>query len=91
MPEVLFNVQMPDGETRECYSPSTVVRDYFQAGDEMTVAEFLERSRRAFTAASDRVVVRYGFACSSASAQLADIERWSQRYASDGAVRILSI
>jgi len=53
MPEVIFTIQLPDGSTRECYSPSSVVCRYFAAGEEMLVAEFLARSREAFTAASE--------------------------------------
>jgi uncharacterized repeat protein (TIGR04042 family) len=91
MPEVLFTIQLPGGETRECYSPSTVVRDYFGPGEEMPAAEFLIRSRKAFVEASERVRAKHGFACTSAAAQLAAIERWVGRCPADGVVRILSI
>ncbi len=91
MPQVTFTIQLPDGETRECYSPSTVVRDYFAEGDEMPVAEFLTRSRKALGAASERVREKFGFACSSAASQLADIEQWMTAYPKDFTVRILRI
>ena len=91
MPEVLFTIQLPDGATKECYSPSTVVRDYFTTGEEMPVAEFLARSRKALAEASERVRAKYGFACSSASAQLADIEQTTRAFPADGTVRIVSI
>ena len=35
MPEVIFTIQLPDGSTKECYSPSSVVCRYFAAGDEI--------------------------------------------------------
>jgi len=91
MPEVLFTIQLPGGETHECYSPSTVVRQYFASGEEMPAAEFLTRSRKAMAEASERVRARHGFACTSAAAQLASIEQWLRGCPGDGIVRILSI
>ena len=91
MPEVLFTIQLPDGVTKSCYSPSTAVRNYFVTGDEMSVAEFLTRSRSALHEASERVRAKFGFSCSSASAQLAEIEQWGAAYPPDGIVRIITI
>jgi uncharacterized repeat protein (TIGR04042 family) len=91
MPEVLFTIRLPDGAEKQCYSPSTVVRDYFRADEEMAVAEFLVRSRKAYAAASERVRAKYGFACSSAASQLAEIEQATRAYPRDGTVRIVSI
>jgi uncharacterized repeat protein (TIGR04042 family) len=91
MPEVIFTIQLPDGLTKECYSPSTVVLHHFRRGEEMSVAEFLARSRKAFSAASERVRAKFGFACSSAASQLANIEEWTRAYASDARIRILPI
>ena len=91
MPEVIFTIQLPDGMTKECYSPSTVVLDHFRRGEEMSVAEFVARSRKAFPAASERVRAKFGFACSSAAAQLANIEEWTRTYANDAIIRILHI
>jgi len=91
MPEVLFTIQLPSGETKECYSPSSVVRSYFAAGEEMSVAEFLGRSRKALAEASERVRAKFGFSCSSASSQLADIEQWMRTLPGDSTVRILRI
>jgi len=51
----------------------------------------VQRSRVAFAAASERVRARYGFACSAAAGQLAEIEAQSSLYAGDAEVRILSI
>ena len=91
MPEVLFTVQLPGGETKECYSPSSVVRRYFAAGEEMTVAEFLGRSRKALAEASERVRAKFGFSCSSAAAQLTDIEQWTRALPRESTVRVLRI
>ena len=91
MPEVFFTVELPDGATKECYSPSSVVRHYFVKGEEMPVMEFVRRSRHALAEASERVRAKFGFGCSSAAAQLSEIERWSRSYTHDAVIRIISI
>jgi uncharacterized repeat protein (TIGR04042 family) len=91
MPEHYFTIELPDGDKRECYSPSTVVKKYFTTGDEMPATEFLVRSRKALGEASDRVRAKYGFGCASAAMQLQDIEAWIRACPGDGIVRILSI
>jgi uncharacterized repeat protein (TIGR04042 family) len=91
MPAILFTIQLPDGLTKQCYSPSTVVRDYFIEGEEMAVSEFLSRSRQALAAASERVRAKFGFSCSSAASQLEDIEQFTRNYSPDGIVRILHV
>ena len=75
MPEMRFVVVWPDGSQEECYSPSLVIRDFFEEGQTYPLDEFLSRSREALTLASDRVKLRYGFACSLALGQLARIEQ----------------
>ena len=91
MPEVIFTVELPDGATKECYSPSSVVCRYFAKGEEMRLAEFVQRSRKALAEASERVRAKFGFGCSSAAAQLSEIEHWSQSYTQDAVIRIVSI
>jgi uncharacterized repeat protein (TIGR04042 family) len=60
-------------------------------GEEMRLAEFVQRSRKALAEASERVRAKFGFGCSSAVAQLSEIEHWSQDYAQDAVIRIVSI
>ena len=91
MPEIFFTAELPDGATKECYSPSSVVRHYFAKGEEMPVMEFVRRSRQALAEASERVRAKFGFGCSSAAAQLSEIERWSRSYTHDAVIRIISI
>lgn len=91
MPEVHFTVQLPDGTQQVCYSPSSVVHRYFQPDEEMSVTDFLTRSRSALTEASERVRAKYGFACSSAAAQLSEIEHFTRTQPAEGRVRILKI
>ncbi len=74
MPEMRFNIRWPDGSCEGCYSPSLVIKEFFEPGQAYPLMDFLELSRTALTIASDRVKARYGFPCSRATAQLANIE-----------------
>ncbi|GAA5153953.1 MSMEG_0570 family nitrogen starvation response protein [Amycolatopsis dongchuanensis] len=85
MPELLFRVRWPDASVQRCYSPSTVVREFFVPGESYPVADFVVRSRGALTEASERVRRSYGFGCAQAAAQLADIEARAKSFA-DGEV-----
>ncbi len=91
MPEVAFTIQLPDGAQMECYSPSSVVRAYFAEGEVMPVAEFMDRSRRAYAEASERVRAKFGFSCSAAAAQLADIEQTTRAFPREAQVRVVRI
>lgn len=91
MPEVIFTIRLPDGLTERCYSPSTVILQHFRADETLTIETFVTRSRIAFHQASERVRERYGYACTSALSQLAEIERLAGRYPADGPVTITSI
>lgn len=74
MPEMHFTVEWPSGQSVRCYSPSYVVEEHLQVGAEYSVDEFLARVRTSMHVASERVRARYGFACSSALDELAQIE-----------------
>lgn len=82
MPETYFHIRWPSGENQRCYSPSTVVEDYFTAGGEYPLADFVERSRTALGIAGERVREKFGFYCTGASDQLAQIETTAARYMS---------
>ncbi len=81
MPEMWFHVRWPDGAREACYSPSTIVAQAFEAGRAYPLATFVEISRTALNAASDRVRARYGRPCSLALGQLARIEATAERQA----------
>lgn len=91
MPEVHFQVEWPDGEVTRCYSPSTVVLDYFQAGMEFTVSEFAGLSEKALDQASRRVEARYGYRCTSAAAQRDEILQRAKRFEDFAKTKILSV
>ena len=83
MPVMHFLIRWPDGVEANCYSPSTVVGEYFAAGESYPIGEFVARSREALNIGSERVREKYGFACSAAMDQLAQIEAQAQRFATD--------
>lgn len=80
MPEINFKVQWPNGQQETCYSPSLVVKEYFEVGKAYEVSEFVAKAREALTVASDRVQAKYGFPCSRALGQLSKIEATAQQY-----------
>ena len=91
MPEVYFRVEWPDGEVTRCYSPSTVVLEYFQEGLTLTVGEFSSRSVEALEHASRRVEAKFGYRCSSAAAQRDEILDIARRFQDSAKAQILSV
>jgi uncharacterized repeat protein (TIGR04042 family) len=81
MPEMRMSIQWPDGAQESCYSPSLVLKDYFQIGRSYALADFLDRSRTALTIAGERVKAKFGFSCSRAADQLARIEERCRAFA----------
>jgi uncharacterized repeat protein (TIGR04042 family) len=88
MPEVRFTVRWPDDSVTDCYSPSTVIHDYLQAGERYPLDDFMQRSRTALHLASERVRLKYGYACSSAMDQLERLEARALTYQSDPAAAV---
>jgi uncharacterized repeat protein (TIGR04042 family) len=82
MPEIRFKIQWPDGSQETCYSPSLIVKEYFEPDCEYPLADFVDRSRTALNIASDRVLAKYGRACGLALGQLATIESTADRFRS---------
>jgi uncharacterized repeat protein (TIGR04042 family) len=88
MPEMHFVVRWPDGGETRCYSPSLVVRDYLTVGESYRVGDFMERSRTMLQIGSERVRAKYGYACSAAMDQLAELEARAAGYAPDQPVTV---
>jgi len=80
MPAMHFNLRWPDGAPMRCYSPSLVIKDHFEPGDKLPLPAFMDEMRAALNTASDRVRAKYGFACSLAMGQLAEIEAMATRF-----------
>jgi uncharacterized repeat protein (TIGR04042 family) len=74
MPEAWVTVGWPDGSEEVCYSPSTIVEEYFAPGRRYPAGDFLSRARAAWRIASERVEAKFGFRCNRADAQLRAIE-----------------
>ena len=90
MPEMTFTVRWPNGTEQQCYSPSLVMHDHLEVGGRYPVPEFVSRTTRALTEASDRVRAKFGFACTSAAAQMSEIRAVSRRMP-EGAVEVLAM
>ena len=88
MPEMHYRLRWPDETEMTCYSPSLVIRDYFEPGADYALAEFLRRVREATHIASERVREKFGYACSRAHDQLGSIEEQAARYADDPVARV---
>lgn len=80
MPVMHFHVRWPDQSETRCYSPSLVVQDFLTPGQAYPLPDFLGRTREALGIASERVRAKFGFACSQAMDQLAEIEQIAQRF-----------
>ena len=91
MPEVRFTIRWPDGKEESCYSPSTAIMRHIEAGCTYPLAEFVDRARTGLNEASDRVAAKFGFACSSALDQLAQIEITAAAQPADSQVTCLSM
>ncbi len=90
MPETYFRVRWPDGREQDCYSPSLVIKELVPAGRQYPVFEFLERSRAGLRIGAERVRAKYGFYCSAASDQLAQLEEAAKQFDGNAAVELLA-
>lgn len=90
MPETHVKIRWPDQSTESCYSPSTVIREYLEAGKEYPLADFVSLCDVALSEASERVRKKYGYACSAASDQNEHIKRQAA-VQPEGVVHVLRI
>jgi len=74
MPETILTVKWPDGEIESIYSPSTIIKKYFEPGEELDLIEFEKKSKEAFEHASKRVEMVRGFSCTAAMSSLHGIK-----------------
>ncbi len=91
MPEVYMQIEWPDGEGDRVYSPSSVIREFFEEGETMPVAEFGERVTAALERASERVREVYGMECASARQEVRRLRPMIQDAKEEGMVRIKKI
>lgn len=92
MPAMHYTVRWPDERTSVCYSPSLVIQDLLAVGRDYPVPEFMGLVRQATAVANERVQAKFGFVCSRANAQLAQLETEHQRFAGDSSacVRVVA-
>lgn len=88
MPAMHFELRWPDGSVSRCYSPSLVIKDYFQPGQAYPLPLFMTQVREALNIASERVRAKYGFACSQALDQLERIEHAAARFAAQADAQV---
>ena len=88
MPAMHYRLRWPDASVSTCYSPSLVIKDFFEPQTAYDLPDFLRRLRQATQIASDRVAAKFGFACSRAADQLAQIESKAARFADQPLARI---
>lgn len=81
MPAMHYRLRWPDDSESLCYSPSLVIKDYFEPGTSYALPEFMRRIREATQIASDRVMAKFGFVCSRAGDELAGLESQAARFA----------
>ena len=91
MPEINYTIQWPDGSQQNCYSPSLVIKQYFNPGKTYELAEFVAKSRTALNIASDRVKAAYGFPCGRALGQIQQIESKAVEYENLSEPKVLFI
>lgn len=91
MPEMTVRVRWPDNTTQDCYSPSLVMHDFLAAGTTYTVGEFVDRSHAALLQASERVRLKFGFACTSAQATRDQISEIAERFQPHDQVEVLAM
>ena len=88
MPAMHFYVTWPEGDTERCYSPSTIIGEYLKPGVTYDLRDFASLSEKALQEASNRVQQKYGYHCSSAMDQLAQIQQRVARYPDSEAAHV---
>jgi uncharacterized repeat protein (TIGR04042 family) len=90
MPAMHFIVRWPDATETACYSPSLIIEDFLEPGESYAIDDFMRRMREALNIASERVRVKFGFACSRAIDQLNELETLSAAYTgADAQVKVV--
>jgi uncharacterized repeat protein (TIGR04042 family) len=91
MPEVMLELHWPDSEASRFYSPSTVVYEFLQPGDTLSIAELEEKGLAALREASERVRARYGFACTRTDEEASKLQKRLAMYGRSETVAVREI
>ena len=88
MPQIIFQLNLPDGKKKSLYSPSTVILDYLKPGDSLKMSDFKSLAIQALHEASEKVRARYGFACTRTLEEEEKILSWIANYDPDQLISI---
>ncbi len=88
MPEINFQLNLPDGKKTSLYSPSTVILEYLKPGDSLKISDFKSLAIKALHEASEKVRAKYGFACTRTFEEEEKILNWISNYAPDQLISI---
>lgn len=91
MPVTYVNIEWPDSQTDQIYSPSSVIEEYFKVGESISINDFLTKSNEGLAEASERVRKKFGYACTSAQAESDRIKERCDVYDASKKVKIISI
>jgi uncharacterized repeat protein (TIGR04042 family) len=91
MPVTHVNIEWPDHKTDQIYSPSSVIEEYFEVGAILTISDFLAKCNAGLSEASERVRLKFGYACTSAQAETFRIKDRCDAFKATENVKILSI
>ena len=86
MPEINFQLNLPDGKKKSLYSPSTVILEYLKPGDSLKISDF--KSLAIQHKASEKVRAKYGFACTRTLEEEEKILSWISNYDPDQLISI---
>jgi len=88
MPEINFQINLPDGKKASLYSPSTVILEYLKPGDSLKISDFKSLAIQALHKASEKVRAKYGFACTRTLEEEEKILSWISNYDPDQLISI---
>jgi uncharacterized repeat protein (TIGR04042 family) len=88
VPEVVLQLEWPDGRRTALYSPSTVILQHLAPGERLTAAALRSKALLALAEASERVRARYGFACTRTDEERVRLERTLADYDPEAIVEI---
>jgi uncharacterized repeat protein (TIGR04042 family) len=87
MPVVSFTVTWPNGSSEHCSSPSRAITEFLDARS-YTVSEFATAAKAGLDEASNRVLAKFGFACSAAADQWYQLSRRIDQLPTDATVTV---
>ncbi|MCF0072999.1 MSMEG_0570 family nitrogen starvation response protein [Dyadobacter sp. CY261] len=85
MPETYLKVQLPNDREEVIYSPSTIIKQYFEQASVMSLDDFQNNCSQALHHASNRVYERFGYECTSAMGELARVNGLVERIRKEAA------